>query len=373
VSTVLAIDRLAGMVVTGPVADKGPLHGVDSEGYGVATPRVTRLDVRCPLPMTGAMSAARSDAARVWFAMGVIYVVWGSTYLAIRIVVTDLPPLVTAGTRFLIAGAIVALALAIRSGPSHLRLGRLELAAAMLVGLALLLGGNGLVVLAEQTVPSGLTALIIGSTPLVLIVLRLIWRERIPTGTLIGTVVGFVGVACLIVPAWTGGGADAFGVALLVLAEISWASGSFISSRARMPADPFVSTAVQMLTGGAAMLVLGLLLGEPFEPATWLTAPDAFVAWLYLIFIGSLAGFTAYTWVLQHAPISRVATYAYVNPIVAVILGVVILNEVITPAMLLGGAIIVVAVALIIRNEALQQARADAAAGGRAMTVEEIG
>ena len=124
--------------------------------------------------------------------------------------------------------------------------------AAMLVGAALLLGGNGLVVIAEQTVPSAFTALIIASTPLWIVVFRRIFGERISTGTLIGVVVGFVGVACLVVPAWTGGGTDPFGIALLLLAELSWACGSFISSRASMPPDPFASTAIQMLTGGAA-------------------------------------------------------------------------------------------------------------------------
>ncbi|HEY8168445.1 MAG TPA: EamA family transporter, partial [Candidatus Limnocylindrales bacterium] len=211
------------------------------------------------------------EALRVWLAMGTVYIVWGSTYLAIRIVVADLPPLVTAGTRFLIAGSIVALVLAIRSGIRHLRVDRRELAGAVLVGAALLLGGNGLVVLAEQTVPSALTALIIASTPLWIVLLRRLARERIPGSTLAGVLVGSVGVACLVVPAWTGAGADPFGIALLLLAEISWAVGSFVSSRTTMPRDPFVSTSYQMLTGGGLMLAVGLLAGEPFEPLSWVS------------------------------------------------------------------------------------------------------
>ncbi len=301
-----------------------------------------------------AASAARSEALRVWLAMLTIYVVWGSTYLGIRIVVADLPPLVTAGSRFLIAGTIVALVLVVRSGPARLRVDRRQLAGAVLVGAALLLGGNGLVMIAEQTVPSAMAALLIASEPLLVVLLRRLTRERIPGTTLVGVLVGFVGVACLVVPAWTGAGGDPLGMALLLLASFSWAVGSFISSRTTMPRDPFVSTSIQMLTGGALMLALGLLSGEPFEPLTWASSPDAFVAWLYLIFVGSLAGFTAYTWVLQHAPISRVATYAYVNPVVALILGVVILQEVVTPSMLVGGALIVASLALIVRNESLQ-------------------
>ena len=312
-----------------------------------------------------------SDALRVWLAMLTVYLVWGSTYLAIRIVVTDLPPLVTAGSRFLIAGAIVALAVLVRSGRDHFHLTRSQLMAAMLVGAALLLGGNGLVVLAEQTVPSAFTALMIASTPLWVVVLRRVFGERIARGTLVGVVVGFVGVACLVVPTWTGGGADPLGVVMLLVAAFSWACGSFISSRATMPVDPFASTAIQMLTGGTLLLATGIVAGEPFQPLTWADSPDAFLAWLYLIFIGSLAGFTAYTWVLQHAPISRVATYAYVNPVVAVILGVIVLSEVVTPAMLLGGGIIVAAVALIIRNETLK--RRGQGEAPAAVPVEEIG
>jgi drug/metabolite transporter (DMT)-like permease len=315
--------------------------------------------------------AASSDAVGVWLAMLTIYLVWGSTYLAIRILVADLPPLVTAGMRFLIAGAIVGVAVLIRSGVGCFRLSRRELAGAVLVGAALLLGGNGLVVLAEQTIPSAFTALILASEPLLVVVLRRVWGERISAGTLVGVAVGFAGVACLVLPAWTGGTADPFGVALVMLASVSWACGSFISSRAAMPPDPFASTTIQMLTGGALLLAAGLLAGEPFQPLTWAASTDAFLAWLYLIFIGSLAGYTAYTWVLQHAPISRVATYAYVNPVVAVILGVVILGEVITPTMLLGGGIIILAVALIIRNETLKR-RSEGALPG-AVSVEEIG
>lgn len=318
--------------------------------------------------MTERSADRRADELRVWLALLVVYVVWGSTYLGIRIVVHDLPPLLSAGTRFLTAGAIVALVLLVRSGPGRLRVSRERLAGAMAVGALLLFAGNGLVVLAERTVPSAHTALIIASTPLWVVVLRTITGDRVAAGTLVGVGVGFLGVGVLVVPAGLGGSVDLFGVLLLVGASACWATGSFASSRLAMPTDHLVSTAVQMLAGGSLMLVAGTLRGEPFAPAAWAESRDAFLALLYLIFIGSLAAYTAYTWLLQHAPISRVATYAYVNPVVAVILGAVILREEISPAMVVGGAVIVSAVALILRHEAIarrgrEEAAAAAAAG----------
>ncbi|KRT62683.1 MAG: Permease of the drug or metabolite transporter (DMT) superfamily [Chloroflexi bacterium CSP1-4] len=307
----------------------------------------------------------RAEELRVWLALLVVYVVWGSTYLAIRIVVADLPPLLSAGLRFLLAGSVVAVAVAIRSGPGRLRVERRRLASVALVGALLLLGGNGLVVLAEQTVPSALTALIIASTPIWVVVLRTITGDRVARGTLLGVAVGFVGVGALVVPAGLSGNVEALGLGMLIIASICWATGSFVSSRLPLPADPFVSTSYQMLAGGALMLVAGTLRGEPFAPATWVETPDALLALGYLVVFGSLAAFSAYTWLLQHAPISRVATYAYVNPVVAVVLGAVILSESITPAMLVGGAVIVTGVALIIRHEAgVRRAREEAAAAG---------
>jgi len=242
---------------------------------------------------------------------------------------------------------------------------RRRLASVALVGALLLLGGNGLVVLAEQTVPSALTALIIASTPIWVVVLRTITGDRVARGTLLGVAVGFVGVGALVVPAGLSGNVEALGLGMLIIASICWATGSFVSSRLPLPADPFVSTSYQMLAGGALMLVAGTLRGEPFAPATWVETPDALLALGYLVVFGSLAAFSAYTWLLQHAPISRVATYAYVNPVVAVVLGAVILSESITPAMLVGGAVIVTGVALIIRHEAgVRRAREEAAAAG---------
>lgn len=298
---------------------------------------------------------ARADRSApgwlVWAALGVVYLVWGSTYLAIRVVVETLPPLLGAGTRFLVAGLVLAGWLALRRAPGTLRVSRRELVGAALVGAALLLGGNGMVSLAERDVPSAHTALIIASTPLWIVVLHWLTREHVTPATLAGVVVGFAGVAVLVLPSGASGEVDPLGLALLVAAAGSWASGSFFSRRLALPHDPFTSAALQQLAGAIFLLVAGLALGEGgmVDPAAF--SLRSLVALGYLVVFGSLVAFTAYTWLLQHAPISKVATYAYVNPIVAVVLGWTILSEEIGPTMLLGAVLVVAAVALIVSRQ----------------------
>jgi len=221
-----------------------------------------------------------------------------------------------------------------------------------LIGGALVLGGNGLVMVAEQEVPSGLAALIIAAVPLWVVVMRGVVGESIPRGTLVGVVVGFAGVALLLLP----GGAEGErggvgGFLLVVLASLSWALGSFMSKRADLPEDPFLSTSLQMLLGGAVCIPAGLAIGEAGEVDVAAFSTDSLIAFAYLVVIGSLLAFTAYVWLLQHAPISKVATYAYVNPVIAIFLGAVILSEDLTFTILLGALIIVGSVAAIVRRE----------------------
>jgi drug/metabolite transporter (DMT)-like permease len=216
----------------------------------------------------------------------------------------------------------------------------------------LLAGGNGLVVLAERTVPSGLTALIVASVPLWLVVFRLVAGDRIAVSLIAGVLVGFAGVVFLIVPRGASGEVDPLGLLTVVGATFSWALGTFASPRLRLPRDPLASTTVQMLAGGALLVVIALAVGEPsrFDRATF--SAQSLVAMAYLVVFGSLVAFSAYTWLLQHASVSVVSTYAYVNPVVAVLLGAIVLNEAITPSMLIGAAIILAAVAFIISRSA---------------------
>jgi len=287
----------------------------------------------------------------VWAALWTVYIVWGSTYLAIRVTVETLPPLLAGGVRFLLAGALMWGFLRVRKGRDAMRVTAKQAYSAAIVGALLLLGGNGLVMIAEQDVPSGLASLIIASTPLWVILYRYLAKERISNRTLVGVAVGFIGVAVLVAPGDRPGGASVTGIFLLVVAAASWANGSFLSSRLEMPSDPAVSTAIQMVLGGGFLALGGLLRGELSGLDTDAFSTASVLALTYLVLIGSLVAFTAYVWVLQHAPVSKVATYAYVNPVIAIFLGWIILSERVTPVILVGAAIIVASVAFIVRQE----------------------
>jgi drug/metabolite transporter (DMT)-like permease len=281
--------------------------------------------------------------------------------------VQTLPPLFSAGLRFCFAGAVLLGFIAVRRG---LRVGREQLIGAAIVGLLLLVGGNGFVVLAERTVPSGLTALIIASVPLWIVIFRRIAGDRIHASTFLGVAVGFAGVAFLVVPPGSSGSVDAGGLLMLVLATLSWALGTFLAPRLNMPRDGLLSTGIQQLAGGIMLVGLGAGMGElaRLEPATW--SANSLLAMAYLVVFGSLVAFTAYSWLLQHAPVSLVATYAYVNPVVAVLLGALILAEPITPSIVVGAAIIVAAVAFIVTREGARQRAVQPTAAPRAVTSE---
>ena len=284
-------------------------------------------------------------------ALWTIYIVWGSTYLAIRVTVETLPPLVTGGVRFIAAGLVMAVFLRIKRGSDGFGFSAKELGAAAFVGTALIVGGNGLVMVAEQYVPSGVASLLIATVPLWVILFRTMARDRVPGGTLAGVVLGFAGVALLVLPGDRPESAPIGGMLLLLLASFFWAGGTFSSRRVTLPADPFTSTSLQMITGGAVSLVVGVVRGElgGIDPATFSTR--SLVAFLYLVIVGSLFAFTAYVWLLQHAPVSKVATYAYVNPVIAVFLGWLVLGEELTVFVLAGAAVIVSSVAFIVKKE----------------------
>jgi drug/metabolite transporter (DMT)-like permease len=295
-----------------------------------------------------------APAWKVWGALLTVYIVWGSTYLAIRVVVETVPPLLSAGARFLVAGGVM---LAVLSFRRSVRPTRAQLLSALLVGI-LLPGANAVVSVAEQKVPSSMAALLIASVPLWVILLRRGAGEPVPRASFGAVLVGFVGVAILVRPGEQSGDATVLGLVACVFAALMWASGSFASPKLQLPRDGLVSTAWQMLLGGLVITVVGLAVGEAgdVEPAAFSTR--SLLALAYLIAFGSWFAFTAYAWLLQNAPISRVATYAYVNPVVAILLGWLILDEVITPVTLIGATTIVVSVFLVVRIEAGLRANA---------------
>ncbi len=308
-----------------------------------------------------------ASSLAIWIALATVYVIWGSTYLAISIAVQTLPPLLSAGLRFCLAGLVLLVFVAARRG---LRVGRDQVIAAATVGLLLIFGGNGFVVLAERTVPSGLTALIIASVPLWIVIFRRLAGDRIHPSTFIGVAVGFAGVAFLVVPRGASGALDLAGVLLLLVATVSWAFGTFLSPRLRLPGNGLLSTGIQELAGGIVLLIAGAALGEVahLEPSKWSTG--SLMALAYLVVFGSLVAFTAYSWLLQNAPVSLVSTYAYVNPVVAVFLGALILAEPVTPTILIGAAIIVAAVAFIVTREGARQRAVRSANAARAVESE---
>ncbi|HWH96572.1 MAG TPA: EamA family transporter [Baekduia sp.] len=290
---------------------------------------------------------------RVWAALGAIYLIWGSTYLAIRLMVETMPPALGAGARFVLAGSAMLGFLAVRGGGlARVRVTRSQLLWCAVVGSLLAAGGNGLVTIAERDVPSGLAALLIASEPLWIVLMRSTTGDRVPGATVGGVALGFVGVGILLLP---GGRPDdvPIGMALLILlAAASWALGSFISPRVDLPKDPLSSTAWSLGIGGLVLVIAGAAAGEGADVDFGAFSGRSIAAFAYLVVVGSVVAFSCYAWLLANAPISQVSTYAYVNPAIAVILGSVFLAEEVTAVTVAGMALVIASVAVIVRREA---------------------
>jgi drug/metabolite transporter (DMT)-like permease len=284
----------------------------------------------------------------VWAALLVVYVVWGSTYFGIKIAVETIPPLVAAGSRFLTAALLLAAILALRR--TSLRVTRRELGAAAAAG-GLMLGlGVGLVHVAETRIDSSVAAMIAGTVPLQIIGLRLLAGESPARATRLSALTGVVGLLLVVAPG-LGAGSTALGLAVMISASASWTLGSFLSKRLPLPRDPFVATVYEMGVGGLALLVAALASGEWSEVGSDTFALDSVLAWAYLVVMGSLVGFTAYAWLLRVAPISLVVTHQYVNPLVAIALGMAFLGERPSPLTLAGALLVIGAVYVAVRAE----------------------
>ena len=293
----------------------------------------------------------RAPAAQVAVGLGVVYVVWGSTYLGIRVVVQEMPPFLAMGARFLLSGTLLALFIGWRRGFGALRVTRRQLRSLMLLGTLFIVAGNGGVAVAEQTVTSGLAALLVAAMPLwVVLMRRFVGHEHPHWLTWLGIAVGFSGIAVLARPG-TIEGVALWGVLVVLGATMCWATGTFLSTRLDVSEDPFVSTVYEMLTGGVVMVVVGSAAGGWSDLSLADVSADAWWAFAYLVTIGSIAGYGAFVWLLAHAPVSLVTTYAYVNPVVAVFLGWLILSEPVTGAVVAGGALAVIGVAMVVSGE----------------------
>ena len=313
------------------------------------------------------MSRARIE---LWTALAIVYVVWGSTYLGIKVAVRTLPPFLTAGSRFLAAAAILAIVLSLVR--RSIRVPRREALAAAGLGVVLLGCGVGMVHLAETKIDSGVAAMIAGSVPLQIVLWRVLAGERVPRPTVLAAAVGLAGLALVVGPDGLSGGSVAVGLLVMLAASIAWSRGSFVARRLTLPASPFVATVYEMLGGGLVLVAVGLVAGEAGDLSADSFQAGPVTAWAYLAVVGSVVGFSAYVWLLGNAPISQVVTHQYVNPLVAVALGALILDERPGPATLAGAVLIVGAVVVTARSEGRSEP-APAARPARALEEEKEG
>ena len=287
-----------------------------------------------------------ASPARLALGFAAVYILWGSTYLGIRFAVASMPPLLMAGSRFILAGGFLYAWLRLRGmprpEPRHWR-------SAGILGGLLLLGGNGLVSLSELSVPSGIAALIVAIVPFWMVLLNALEQRSFPKlSVIMGLLLGIAGLAILVLPnSGAGGHVDPLGVCLLLVATFSWATGSLYAHRAPLPASTFLGIAMEMFAGGVLLWVVGLATGEGAALHVAGITAASWIAFSYLVVFGSLVGFSAYVWLLKVTTPARASTYAFVYPVIAVLLGWLLAGEALTSRIALAGAIIVAAVCLI--------------------------
>jgi drug/metabolite transporter (DMT)-like permease len=283
-----------------------------------------------------------APAAAVWAALGALYLIWGATYLGMEIAIETIPPFLMASLRFLIAGAILFAIFRPRERPT-LR----HWASAAIVGTFLLVGGNAMVAVAQQRIDTGVAALIVATFPLWIATFDFAANgNRLRPQAVLGVVVGFAGIALLVRP---GGDIDLVGALICLAAPISWTIGSLYARGARLPGNLLLGSGMEMLAGGAILAVVGFASGERLDVAD--VSGRSWLALGGLVLLGSIVAYSCYVWLLTVAPTELVSTYAYVNPVIAVLLGAVFLSEAITPWVLVAGVAIVASVALIVRAQ----------------------
>jgi drug/metabolite transporter (DMT)-like permease len=296
-----------------------------------------------PRPTATASAGGSPNRGVAALCLLTVWLAWGGTYPAIRVMVETVPPLLGTAVRFLLAGAVLAAVLATLG---RLRAGRQEAAGAALVG-TVILGDIGVLAVAEQEVPAGLAALIIASVPLWIVLLQLAAQRPVARRTVVAVLAGLAGMGLLVEP---GGQAPVGWLLVLVAAAAIEAAGQFRSQTTPLPEDPLVNSTIQLLAAGAALTLAGLAAGEANDLDTGAFSADSLLAFAYLVVPGSIVAYTAFTWLLRSVKITTVSTYAYVNPVVAVTVGWALLDERITSQMAIGGALIVGSVALVIQS-----------------------
>lgn len=303
-----------------------------------------------------------SKSTLTWVSLWTVYVIWGSTYFAIAYVIETMPPLLGMGIRFLLAGVLLFLFILMTKGRSEINIPRPQILTSTVMGFVLLGFGLGNVAVAEKHVPSGIVALIIAALPLWIAIFRTISGERPSRTSWFGLIIGFLGVALLLKPgsvqAVSGESSSTvvFFMFMVLIGNIGWALGTYLAPRFPLPKNALVFTAYEMLAGGVSLTIAGFINGETladfFDASAW--------SWLwfgYLVLFGSIIAYSAYLWLVSNAPVSLTATYAYVNPIIAVALGAIFLDEVITINYAIGGAIIVLGVLVVVSAENKNKSR----------------
>jgi drug/metabolite transporter (DMT)-like permease len=303
--------------------------------------------------MMSTETSPRASRTAVIGAFAAVYTIWGSTYFAIKLAIDSLPPFLMAGARFFLAGAIL-FAFARRPGTPRERLTWAHWRSALVIGGCLLLAGNGIVSWSEEYVGTGLVALLIATVPLWMALLAPIFGgRRISVMTAVGVGLGIAGVALLLRPG--GSGATHWQTLVVLGSPLLWAIGSLYARRAPAPSQPATAIAMEMLAGGVMLALVGLVRGEVTQLHLGAVTGTSVGAFVYLVLIGALVGYSAYLWLLHHVSATSASTYAFVNPVVAVALGALVLKESVTPAALGAAVMIVAAVALILRSQARAQ------------------
>lgn len=314
---------------------------------------------------TTVVTAGGVDTARKWTAMWVVYLVWGSTYLGTAVLGESIPPLLGVGVRYLLAGGLLLAFVAVWR-PGALRISAVELRTCIFLGVSMMAFSLGVLALALRYVPTGVAALLVSVVPIWVVIVRLIAGERPNWRTLVGVGVGFGGVALMLAP---GGGTSPHGgegelliwSAMIVISSGVWAWTSWKAPKLKGPTHTVTANTYQLLIGGVALVVAGLVIGERWDVGT-VTARSLW-ALVYLVVVGSLVAWTAFSWVLRNVPVSLGSTYAYVNPVVAVLLGVLFYGEDISADVVVGCTVVLAGVILVVRGESSGMARTPPRAG----------
>jgi len=301
-----------------------------------------------------------SIKTKVAIGLGIMYVAWGTTYIGIAFTIETMPPLLSMSFRFVAASLALFVFIGLRNGWDSLRLTRKELSSSIFLGILMLGTGLGTMALAEKVVPIGVASLIGASMPIWTALFRTLDKDRPSLFSLLGIAGGLVGIAIIILPGQTiarpdsGGQSVTLWMLIILFGNLCWSLGSFIAPRMETPSNPLVLSTYEMAGAAGALFIAGMIHQETISDFM-----DASVrswgGWIYLVTVGSLIGYTVYTWLLENAPITLVSTYSYVNPVVAVALGIVIFSEALTTNILVGGFIVVVSVAIVVAVESAKK------------------